>query len=48
MAGGGLGLGGLLLLVVVGMALGVDPFALLGAATGGGTRVELPGDRAGG
>jgi len=41
---GGLGLGALLLLVVVGMALGVDPLALLGAGLGGGTRVQLPGD----
>jgi predicted metalloprotease len=45
--GGRLGLGGLLLLVVVGMALGVDPLALLGGLEGG-TRVELPSGAPGG
>jgi predicted metalloprotease len=44
--GRGLGLGGLLLLVVVGMALGIDPLALLGGLSG--STVQLPSGGSGG
>jgi predicted metalloprotease len=44
MPGGGmrLGLGGMLLVLGIGWALGLDPLTLLGALSGGGTSVEVP------
>jgi predicted metalloprotease len=42
--GGGmrLGLGGMLLVLGIGWALGLDPLTLLGALSGGGTSVDVP------
>src|SRR5690606_6749188 len=44
--GGGLGIGGLVVLVLIGWALGLDPIALLGqidGTTGGGSSYQAPG-----